>query len=126
MSHLDWPWFIIPSSQHWLDNDVNDVDECALIQELETASDFERGVARIDSATQKLLAKLKRLAGGDSDTESALEVKSSKPPRSFGATLGRAVIRLRATSHSRPLAQHFMHRGLRFNVTYITSVCHLS
>ncbi|KAJ7799903.1 hypothetical protein B0H14DRAFT_3491123 [Mycena olivaceomarginata] len=77
MSHLDWPWFIVPSSQHWLDNDANDVDECALIQELETASDFERGVARIDSAKQKLLAKLKRLAGGDSDTESALELSTA-------------------------------------------------
>jgi hypothetical protein len=39
------------------------VDECALIQELETASDFEPGVARLDSAKQKLLAKLKRLTG---------------------------------------------------------------
>ncbi|KAJ7852138.1 cytochrome P450 [Mycena leptocephala] len=61
---------ISDEEEHWLDNDVNDVDECALIQELETASDFERGVARLDSAKQKLLAKLNRLAGGDSDTES--------------------------------------------------------
>jgi hypothetical protein len=61
---------ISDEEEHWLDNDANDVDECALIQELETASDFERGVARLDSAKQKLLAKLNRLAGGDSDTES--------------------------------------------------------
>ncbi|KAJ7794662.1 hypothetical protein B0H14DRAFT_2922691, partial [Mycena olivaceomarginata] len=52
---------ISDEEEHWLDNDANNVDECALIQELETASDFERGMARLDSAKQKLLAKLKRL-----------------------------------------------------------------
>jgi hypothetical protein len=31
---------ISDEEEHWLDNDANDVDECALIQELETASDF--------------------------------------------------------------------------------------
>ncbi|KAJ7795411.1 hypothetical protein B0H14DRAFT_3495952 [Mycena olivaceomarginata] len=54
---------ISDEEEHWLNNDANDVDKCVLIQELEMASDFERGVAHLDSAKQKLLAKLKRLTG---------------------------------------------------------------
>ncbi|KAJ7433270.1 hypothetical protein FB451DRAFT_1196274 [Mycena latifolia] len=55
---------ITDEDAEWLDNEANDVEERALIEELEKASDFERGLGRLDSVKRKLVEKLKQLADG--------------------------------------------------------------
>ncbi|KAJ6605485.1 hypothetical protein DFH09DRAFT_1067756 [Mycena vulgaris] len=59
---------ISPADEAWLDNEANHVDEDALIDTLENASDYERGLSRLDSKQKGLIRKLKDLGGGG-DTE---------------------------------------------------------
>jgi hypothetical protein len=48
----------------WLDNEANMVDEICVIDMLEDASDYERGVERLDDKGKAIVTKLKELAGG--------------------------------------------------------------
>ncbi|KAJ6608161.1 hypothetical protein B0H10DRAFT_2227081 [Mycena sp. CBHHK59/15] len=41
---------ISPADEAWLDNDANQVDADAVVDKLENASDYERGLSRLDSA----------------------------------------------------------------------------
>ncbi|KAJ7488311.1 hypothetical protein FB451DRAFT_1553732 [Mycena latifolia] len=54
---------LMPAEDKWLDNDANHVDEDAVIQKLETASDYDRGLSRLDTKELALVEKLKTLAG---------------------------------------------------------------
>ncbi|KAJ7752518.1 hypothetical protein DFH07DRAFT_960601 [Mycena maculata] len=47
----------------WLDNDANQVEEDAVIEKLERASDYERGLSRLDTKEIGLVERLKALAG---------------------------------------------------------------
>ena len=52
----------------WLDNDANQVDEDALIDKLDKASDYERGLSRLDSQERGIVAQLTELAGETGET----------------------------------------------------------
>ncbi|KAJ7175606.1 hypothetical protein C8R46DRAFT_1030644 [Mycena filopes] len=52
-----------PADKAWLDNDGNQVNEDAVIQKLENASDYERGLSCLNSNEAGLVEKLKGLAG---------------------------------------------------------------
>jgi len=39
---------ISSADEHWLDHEANIVDEQRVIENLEAASDYERGLARLD------------------------------------------------------------------------------
>jgi len=55
---------ISDEDEHWLDNEANHVEEEAIINALETASDYDRGLERLDSQQKTLVEKLKELGGG--------------------------------------------------------------
>jgi hypothetical protein len=48
----------------WLDNEGNVVEEDAVIDKLEKASDYERGYARLDTKEVGLVDNLRKLAEG--------------------------------------------------------------
>jgi hypothetical protein len=48
----------------WLDNEANLVDEQRVLEDLEAASDYERGVSRLDTKRKAAWARMKELAGG--------------------------------------------------------------
>ena len=50
--------------EQWLDNEANTVDEKRVIDILEDASDYERGVSRLDDKAKAVVMKLKEWAGG--------------------------------------------------------------
>ena len=50
--------------EQWLDNEANTVDEKCIINMLEDALDYERGVARLDNKVKAVVMKLKEWAGG--------------------------------------------------------------
>jgi hypothetical protein len=49
--------------EHWLDNDANLVDEEQILEALEKASNYERGVERLDDKEKAIVMKLRELAG---------------------------------------------------------------
>lgn len=51
------------SDEEWLDNEANLVDETRIIETLENASDYERGVDRLDEKGKEIVQKLKEWAG---------------------------------------------------------------
>ncbi|KAJ6573769.1 hypothetical protein DFH09DRAFT_1311856 [Mycena vulgaris] len=51
------------SEDAWLDDEANHVDEDALIDKLEKASDYEAALSRLDSRETRVLEKLQGLAG---------------------------------------------------------------
>jgi hypothetical protein len=55
---------ISDEDEHWLDNDANHIEEEAVINALETASDYDHGLERLDSQQRTLVEKLKELGGG--------------------------------------------------------------
>lgn len=55
---------ISEEDEHWLDNEANFVNEDAIVDLLDKASDYERGLERLDSQQKILLEKLKELGGG--------------------------------------------------------------
>jgi hypothetical protein len=59
-----------------LDNEANHVDEDAVIDSLENASDYERGLAHLDSKQKGLVKKLKDLGGGGKSDEASKKRKS--------------------------------------------------
>jgi hypothetical protein len=54
---------ITSSDEHWLDNDANLVDEEWILEALEKASNYERGVERLDDKGKAIMMKLRELAG---------------------------------------------------------------
>jgi len=55
---------ISEEDEHWLDNNANFVDEDAVVDLLDKASNYERGLERLNSQQKVLLEKLKELGGG--------------------------------------------------------------
>ena len=54
----------ISTEEEWLDNAANPVNEEAIIDLLEKASDYERGLERLNLQQRSLVDKLKELSGG--------------------------------------------------------------
>jgi hypothetical protein len=54
---------ISSSDEYWLDHEGNTVDEQRVIDTLEAASDYERGVKRLDGPGKAIVTKLRELAG---------------------------------------------------------------
>jgi vacuolar-type H+-ATPase subunit E/Vma4 len=55
---------ILTEEEEWLDHAANPVDKEAIIKLLENASDYERGLTRLNSQQKALVDKLKELSGG--------------------------------------------------------------
>jgi hypothetical protein len=55
---------ILTEEEEWLDDAANPVDEEAIIELLENASDYEHSLTRLNSWQQVLVDKLKELSGG--------------------------------------------------------------
>jgi hypothetical protein len=55
---------ISSQDEKWLDGDANLVDEVQVIEALETASDYERGLGRLDEAQKVVVQKLREVGGG--------------------------------------------------------------
>jgi hypothetical protein len=53
---------ISSADEHWLDHEANTVDEECRIDNLEAASDYERGFARLDD-TRKAIVKIEAILG---------------------------------------------------------------
>lgn len=51
------------SEELWLDNDANLIDEERILEALDKASDYERGVSRLDDKGKNVVTKLRELAG---------------------------------------------------------------
>jgi predicted RNase H-like nuclease (RuvC/YqgF family) len=49
--------------EEWLDNEANLVDEEQVLEALEKASDYERGLERLDEAQKGVVRRLWELAG---------------------------------------------------------------
>ena len=54
---------ITSSDEYWLDNDANLVDEEQVLDDLENASDYERGVEQLDDKGKAIVTRLRELAG---------------------------------------------------------------
>jgi hypothetical protein len=54
---------ISSSDEHWLDNEGNTVDEQHVLDTLESASDYERGIERLDENGKAIVKKLREWAG---------------------------------------------------------------
>jgi len=68
---------ISADDEHWLDHEANIVDEQCVIDNLEAASDYERGFSRLDEAGKGVVKKLREWAG------ELAEVKGSKRKRTY-------------------------------------------
>ena len=66
---------ILADDEHWLDHEANVVDEQRVIDNLEMASDYERGFARLDDTGKAVVKKLREWAG------ELAQVKGSKRKR---------------------------------------------
>jgi hypothetical protein len=53
---------IPPADEEWLDNEANTVEEQCVLDALEEASDYERGVERLDENGKNIVKKLRELA----------------------------------------------------------------
>jgi len=60
---LAWKGSISSSDEYWLDHKANTVDEQRVIEILEAASDYERGVERLDKSGKAIVKKLREWAG---------------------------------------------------------------
>ena len=54
---------ISSADEQWLDHEANTVDEQRVLDELEAASDYERGLAQLDDEGKGIVKKLKEWAG---------------------------------------------------------------
>ena len=57
--------------QDWLDGDGNLVDEEKVVETLDSASDYERGLNRLDSQEKTIVQKLQKLAGAPKSASDA-------------------------------------------------------
>ena len=68
---------ILADDEHWLDHEANTVDEQRVIDNLEAASDYERGFSRLDDAGKAVVRKLREWAG------ELVQVKGNKRKRTY-------------------------------------------
>ena len=54
---------ISSADEQWLDNEGNTIDEQRILDVLESASDYERGVGQLDDAGKAIVEKLREWAG---------------------------------------------------------------
>ena len=54
---------ISEADEHWLDHEANIVDEERVLHDLETASDYKRGLERLDEDGKAIVKKLREWAG---------------------------------------------------------------
>jgi len=54
---------ISSSDERWLDNEANIIDEQRILETLESASDYERGVEKLDDKGKAIVKKLRQWAG---------------------------------------------------------------
>ena len=54
---------ISSADEQWLDYEANTVDEQRILDDLEAASDYERGLAQLDEAGKGIVKKLREWAG---------------------------------------------------------------
>lgn len=54
---------ISPSDEQWLDNEGNTIDEERILEALESALDYNRAIAELDSNGQDIVRKLREWAG---------------------------------------------------------------
>jgi predicted transcriptional regulator len=59
---------ISSEDERWLDNDANFVDECQILDVLERASDYEKGLEMLDDAQKSVVKRLQEVAGHISKT----------------------------------------------------------
>jgi hypothetical protein len=52
-----------PADENWLDSEANVVDEQQILEQLESASDYERGLACLDDKGTAIVKKLREWAG---------------------------------------------------------------
>jgi ASC-1-like (ASCH) protein len=55
---------ISEADENWLDNNGNLVDEERVVEALDQASDYERGLQRMDTKEKEMVEKLQALGGG--------------------------------------------------------------
>ncbi|KNZ71532.1 hypothetical protein J132_08774 [Termitomyces sp. J132] len=67
---------ISSEDEAWLDQDGNLVDFVAVVDTLETASDYERGLIELDVQQQGLIRKLREAAGDLAKTEQNLKLRA--------------------------------------------------
>ena len=60
---LAWKETISSSDEHWLDNEANIIDEQWILEALESASDYERGFAKLDDKGKVIVKKLRQWGG---------------------------------------------------------------
>ena len=60
---LSWGEAISPSDKQWLDNEGNTIDEECILEALESAPDYNKAVAKLDSNGQEIVRKLREWAG---------------------------------------------------------------
>ncbi|KAG6871476.1 hypothetical protein C0995_004295 [Termitomyces sp. Mi166 len=66
--------------EHWLDNNANLVNEEKVLELLETASDYECGLQRLNSQQKTLVEKLKELGGGPDEPHKVVPQAQRKAP----------------------------------------------
>jgi hypothetical protein len=54
---------ISEADEQWLDHEANTVDEQRILDDLEAASDYERGLSQLDEAGKGIVKKLREWAG---------------------------------------------------------------
>ena len=54
---------ISEADEQWLDHEANTVDEERVLHDLETASDYKRGLERLDNDGKAIVKKLREWAG---------------------------------------------------------------
>ena len=54
---------ISSADEHWLDHEANIVDEQCVLDNLEAASDYERGLARLDDTERAIVKRMWEWAG---------------------------------------------------------------
>ena len=71
---------ISSADEHWLDHDTNTIDEQRVLETLESASDYERGLERLDEKGKAIVKKLREWAGD------LVKVAGNKQTRMFSIT----------------------------------------
>jgi len=54
---------ISSADEKWLDHEANTIDEERVLHDLEAASDYERGLGRLDEGGKAIVKKLREWAG---------------------------------------------------------------
>lgn len=71
---------ISSADEQWLDHDANVIDEERVLETLEAASDYERGLERLDEKGKEIVKKLREWAGD------LAKVAGKKRARMFSST----------------------------------------